>query len=203
MTIMRKREFLDQLRKGRSGLPREDLEERLTFYGEMIDDRVEDGLTEDEAVAGIGTVSEVVSQIAAEIPLSKLVKERVRSKRALRAWEIVLLALGAPVWLPLSFAALAILLAVYAVIWSLAVSLWAVEASLAGCALGGAISGAVSVLRDGALPGLALLGAGIFCAGASVFLFFGCKEATKGIFLLTKRLFFGIKSLFLGKEAVS
>lgn len=202
MTIMRKQEFLEQLRKGLSGLPRDDMEERLTFYSEMIDDRMEDGLTEDEAVSGIGEVSEVVSQITAEIPLSKLVKERVRPKRALRVWEIVLLALGAPLWLPLSFAALAVLLAVYAVIWSLAVSLWAVEASLAGCALGGAVSGTVAVLRGGGPAGIALLGAGIFSAGASIFLFFGCKEATKGIFLLTKRLFLGIKSLFLGKEAV-
>ena len=199
---MRKTEFLEQLRKGLSGLPRDDMEERLTFYSEMIDDRMEDGLTEDEAVSGIGEVSEVVSQIAAEIPLSKLVKERVRPKRALRAWEIVLLALGAPLWLPLSFAALAVLLAVYAVIWSLAVSLWAVEASLAGCALGGAVSGAVTVFRGGGPAGIALLGAGLLCAGASVFLFFGCREATKGIFLLTKKLFLNLKSLFLGKEEV-
>lgn len=70
---MGKQEFLDELRKGLSGLPRSDMEERLTFYGEMIDDRVEDGLTEDEAAAGIGTVNEVISQITAEIPLSRLV----------------------------------------------------------------------------------------------------------------------------------
>lgn len=197
---MGKREFLDELRKGLSGLPRDDMEERLTFYSEMIDDRMEDGLTEDEAVAGIGAVSEVVSQIMAEIPLSKLVKERVRPKRAPRAWEIVLLVLGSPVWLPLLIAALAVILAVYVVIWSVAVALWAVEASLAGASLGGVISAAASSLRGGVLPGLALLGVGLLCAGASIFLFFGCKETTKGIFLLTKKLILGIKSLLLGKE---
>lgn len=197
---MRKQEFLDELRKGLSGLPRSDMEERLTFYGEMIDDRMEDGLTEDEAVAGIGTVNEVVSQIAAEIPLSKLVKERVRPKRALRVWEIVLLALGSPIWFPLLIAALSVFLAVYVVIWSVVVSLWAVEASLAGCALGGTVSGAVSMFRGGGPAWLALLGAGILCAGASIFLFFGCKETTRGIFLLTKKLVLGVKSLFLGKE---
>ena len=195
---MRKQEFLDELRRGMSGLPREDMEERLTFYSEMIDDRMEEGLTEEEAVSGIGTVNEVISQIAAEIPLSRLVKESVRPKRTLRVWEIIFLVLGSPLWLPLSFAALAVFLAIYVVIWSVVISLWAVEASLVGSAIGGAVSAVISGFRGGGPAATALLGAGLFCAGASIFLFFGCKETTKGIFLLTKKLFLGIKSMFLG-----
>ena len=58
---MDKAQFLDELKKRLAGLPQSDLEERLQFYGEMIDDRVEDGLTEAEAVAGIGSVDEIVS----------------------------------------------------------------------------------------------------------------------------------------------
>ena len=38
---MNKSEFLEELRKGLAGLPKDDVEERLTFYGEMIDDRIE------------------------------------------------------------------------------------------------------------------------------------------------------------------
>ena len=37
---MDKPTFLAQLRKGMSCLPQEDVEERLTYYSEMIDDRV-------------------------------------------------------------------------------------------------------------------------------------------------------------------
>ena len=47
---MNKQEFLAQLRKGLSGLPKEDIDERLTFYSEMIDDRMEDGIPEETAV---------------------------------------------------------------------------------------------------------------------------------------------------------
>ena len=50
---MTKQEFLNQLRMGISGLPQEDISERLTFYREMIDDRMEEGLSEEEAVAFI------------------------------------------------------------------------------------------------------------------------------------------------------
>ena len=91
---MSKAEFLEVLRKRLSGLPREEVEERLAFYNEMIDDRIEDGLTEAEAVAGIGSVDDVARQIMAEIPLTTLVREKVRPKRILRVWEIILLVLG-------------------------------------------------------------------------------------------------------------
>ena len=43
--------FLDGLKKQLSCLPRQDLAEHLSFYGEMIDDRMEEGITEEEAVA--------------------------------------------------------------------------------------------------------------------------------------------------------
>ena len=197
---MSKQEFLAELREGLSGLPRDDIEERLTFYSEMIDDRVEDGLTEEEAVSEIGTVNEVVSQIVAEIPLSRLVRERVRPKRTLRSWEVVLLILGSPLWLSLLIAALAVILAAYVVVWSVIVSLWAADASLAAGTLESAISAVLFAVRGNALTAIAMLGAGIFCAGLSIFLFFGCKEATKGTLLLTRKTAWGMKSLLIGKE---
>ena len=52
---MSKQEFLAQLRKSLSGLPQEDIEERLTFYSEMIEDHIEEGLPEEEAVSAVGS----------------------------------------------------------------------------------------------------------------------------------------------------
>jgi hypothetical protein len=48
--------------------------------------------------------------------------------------------------------------------------------------------------------GIVLIGASLFCAGLSVFLFFGCKAATNGTVWLTKRIALGIKNLFIRKE---
>ena len=67
---MCKQAFLDELRERLTGLPQEDIDERLDFYAEMIDDRVEEGLTEEEAVAAIGTVEEVFAQIVEETPFT-------------------------------------------------------------------------------------------------------------------------------------
>lgn len=199
---MNKQEFLTRLGKGLSGLPPQDIEERLTFYGEMIDDRIEDGLLEEEAVEAIGDIEEIAAQIITETPLAKLAKEKLKPKRSLRGWEILLLALGSPVWLALLMAGLAVLLAVYAVLWAAIVALWSVEAALWCCTLCGIVAGAVTALRGSGLTGAALIGAGLVCGGLSVFLFIGCRAATKGILLLTRNLAQGIKHSLMKKEGV-
>lgn len=197
---MNKQAFFSSLRSRLASLPPEDLEERLDFYNEMIDDRMEEGLSEEEAVAQIGSVDEIVAQVLGDTPLATLVKERIKPKKRLRPWEIVLLAVGSPLWLSLLIAAFGVVFALYAVLWSLIVSLWAVFASFVGCALGCVTGGAVITLRN-PLPGIALIGAGILCAGLSVFLFLGCKAATKGMAKLTKKIALGIKYCFVKKEA--
>ena len=199
---MNKQEFLECLRKGLSGLPQEDKEERLTFYSEMIDDRTEEGLLESEAVSAIGTVDAIITQILSDTPLTKLVKEKAKPKRTLKAWEIVLIILGSPIWLSLLIGAFAIILAAYIVVWSVVITLWSIEASFAACTLGGIVSAAVFTFQGNGLTGLAMLSAGVVCAGLSIFMLYGCKSATKGILLLTKKMALGIKTLLVGKEPV-
>ena len=196
---MTKQAFAAALRNELSGLPREDIDRSIDFYCEMIDDRMEEGLTEEEAVSAIGSVSEVTAQIMSEIPLSKIVKEKIKPKRALQAWQIVLIVLGAPLWLSLLAAAIVVVLAAYVVVWSVAISLWAVETAIAACALAGIVSIPVFAIQGSVWTGVAMLGAGLVCAGIAILLFWGCKEITKGIILLTKKTLLGIKWCFVGK----
>ena len=198
---MLKQEFLAQLRDALCGLPQRDIDERLTFYSEIIDDRMEDGLPEEEAVAAVGSVDEIFAQVVADIPFSKIVKERIKPKRRLTAWEIVLLALGSPIWLTLGIAAFAVILSLYISLWAVVISLWAVFGSLVGCALGGIVAAIVFACSGNLLTGIAVLGAGILLAGLSIFMFFGCKAATKGTVLLAKEMALGIKHCFIKKEA--
>ena len=197
---MRKQEFLDELRRGLSGLPQADVEERLTFYGEMIDDRVEEGLSEEEAVNEIGNVEDVVSQIVAEIPLTKIVKETIKPKRAMRAWEIVLLILGFPLWFPLLIAAFAVLFSLYVVLWTLLISLWVVEVALCAVALGLLVVAIGLFILGQLIPAFGALGAALILAAASILLFFVCKAASKGVIKLTGKIALWIKSLFIRKE---
>lgn len=199
---MDKQAFLTALRSGLSGLPQDDIEERLTFYGEMIDDRMEEGLSEEEAVAAIGEVSEIARQAVADTPLAKIAKERIRPKRRLKTWEIVLLALGSPIWLSLAIAAAAILFAVIVSLWSVILSLWAVFASLAVSAVAAVPTGAFFAVGGHGAAGLAMLSAGLVCAGLTILLFFGCMGAMKGILRLTEKITLWTKDRFIKKEDV-
>ena len=197
---MLKQDFLSALREGLKGLPEKDIEERITFYGEMIDDRIEEGRTEEEAVNEIGPVDEVVRQIVEETPLTRIVKEKIKTKRKMRAWEIVLIVLGFPVWFSLLAAAGAVLLSLYIVLWVLVLVLWVIEIVFWVCAVALLVAG-VGLLISGETPaGLCALGAALLLAGLSIFLFFGCIAACKGAVKLTKKIAIGVKNLFVGKE---
>ena len=197
---MNREEFLTGLREGLAGLPREDVEERLAFYEEMIDDRMEEGLPEEDAVAEIGPVDDVVRQIVADTPLPKIVQERIRPKRRLRAWEILLLVLGSPLWLALLIAGFAVLFSVYVVIWAVVVSIWAVDLALSFAVFTQVVGGIMGFCEGKLDLGLAVIGFGLFLAGLAILLFFACVALTKAAARLTKKIALGIKSLFMRKE---
>ena len=196
---MTKQEFLDSLQRSLSGLPQEDIYERLSFYDEMIDDRIEEGLTEEEAVSGLGTAEEIADQILAEIPLTRLVRERIKPKRSLRAWEIVLLVLGFPVWFPILISLAAVAFSIYVVIWSVLISLYAVDLALAVSAVGGIALAVRALIKGQTAQAAAFIGGSLLCAGLTILLFLGCVKATKGAVILTKKIGKWIKSLFIRK----
>lgn len=198
---MTRQEFSDALRKSLTGLPQEDLERSIDFYREMIDDRMEDGLSEEEAVAAIGSVDEVANQILKDTPLTKLVREKIRPRRKMQVWEIVLLAVGSPIWLSLLIAAAAVVFCLYMVLWALVICAWAVGVSVAGFSIG-CIGCALIMLAGGnAWPAAAMFGTALVCAGLSIILFWLSKMATVGTAKLSKKIFIGIKSCFIRKEA--
>ncbi len=199
---MNKQEFLMRLREGLSGLPKNDIEERLIFYSEMIDDRKEEGLSEEEAVREIGNIDEIISQIIADTPFARLVKEKVKPSRQLRTWEIVLLVIGSPIWLSLGIAVFSVIISVYITLWSVIISLWATEAALWCSVIGSIFSFVFLIFNGNVTSGIVMISAGMVCAGISIFLFYGCKAATKGILLLTKKSVLATKNCFVKKERI-
>ena len=199
---MNKSEFIAALRKRLVGLPKQDIDERLVFYSEMIDDRIEEGYTEEEAVSDIGSVDEIAEQIIGDIPLSEIAKERLKPKRRLEGREIVLLVLGSPIWLSLAIAAIAVIISLYAVLLSCVISLVAVFVALVACGLFLTVIGGANVIIESIPIGLALIGGGAVCTGLGIFMFFGCSAATKGTIALTKRMALGIKKCFVKGEEI-
>lgn len=197
---MTKNEFLSELCRRIDQLPPQDIQKSLDFYAEIIDDRIESGMSEEEAVAAMAPFDEITEQILMDIPLPRLVKARLRPTRALRVWEIVLLILGSPVWLPLLISAIAIVFSVYAVFWSVILSLYAVDLAFAVSAIASLPAAILLFCTGEPLFGLFYLGAMLILGGLTIGWFFLCKYATKGTWWLCKRTMLGIKSLFIRKE---
>ena len=194
-------DFLMQLGERLQGLPEEDIQKSLDFYGEMIDERVEEGMSEQEAVAEIGTPSQIAESIWKDVPFTKVIKARVKHK-TLGTGNILLLALGSPIWLSLGIVALAGLLAVYVCLWAVAIALWAAQVTFIACAVAGIVSGGVYFFQANVGGGLFLLGCGILLVGLAIFMHYACVYASKAMGMLGKQLLIWTKMLFVKKEKI-
>ncbi len=201
---MRKEEFIDTLKIRLKGLPKEEVSKSIEYYEEMIDDRIEDGLTEEEAVCAVGNLDEIIlqikTQILADTPLPTLIKRRLTPDRALKAWEIILLILGAPIWFSLALAGAIIVGTVYAVLWILIAVGYIVNTLFAvvGIACLVALFFYLSMGKIGVA--FLALGAGLILASFSVLLFPTLIKITQLTLKASKSILLFLKSCFIKKE---
>ena len=169
---MNKQDFLSKLCQKLSPLSRKEREERILFYGEMLDDRIEDGMTPEQAVASIGTPEEIAARILHDCPPKR--------RANLRPWIIVMLAVGAPLWLVLFLAAAIVALALGILLWVVVAVCWVVFAALLLSAFA-AVNAGIGMAIFGRFPtGVVMVGAGLICAGVAILVFYLCKLFTKG-----------------------
>ena len=194
---MTKLEFISELYNKLSDMPVSEIDERVNFYSEMIEDRIEEGLSEEEAVAAVGSVDEVADQIKAEIASEEKTIEQKKTDEQIKpenpkakrsALEITLLVLGAPLWISLLAALFTVAISLIASVWAVVGSLLCVFASFCATALYGIIFGIAWMLSGKALAGLALFGCGLLLAGLAILSFFGCKALIDLCVQFTKRL---------------
>lgn len=60
---MNKYEFLAAVREGLSGIEKNDIDSSLDYYREIIDDKIESGLSEEDAIASLGDIEGIISEI--------------------------------------------------------------------------------------------------------------------------------------------
>lgn len=197
---MTKTQFLDAVRQRLAGLPENDIRKSLDFYAEMIDDRVDDGLSEAEAVAAMGTPEYVASQILMDTPLPKLVKAR-KGGQAMKPWHIALIILCSPIWLTLLLGVLCVIfgaaITVAALIFALVISVVALLIAGIACAATG-LAGLIGTGLSAAMLGLTA--AGLILTGISILLALAFWYGSKSLVRLCRWLPRKVKSLFIRKE---
>ena len=171
---MTKDEFLRELDARLDALPSGEREKSLDYYSEIIDDMTENGCTEEEAVAQLGPIEKIAEEILLDAPLTTLMLAKAKPKHTMQAWEIVLLVIGAVVWLPLLIAFFAVVLSVYVCIWAVIISLFAVVLAFAVSAVAVPVGIVVLIFLVAhiGLPGVLMaVGAALVLAGLAVAFF--------------------------------
>ena len=196
---MNKQEFLNELQKKLFSLEQSDIDKYKDYYSEMIDDRIEDGLSEEEAVFDLGEIENIISQILSDCPRRKAVETtniETKSKKLSSGWIILITVLTAPFWFPfvtsvisvafsLIIAAFAVIIALYAIVFAFFVF---GIISMAACA--------VELFAFNVIEFAICLGLGLVFLGFSILLLFGTNWLLKNIFKLIKFLCRKTKEFF-------
>ena len=200
---MSKEDFTFYLRKRLVLLPQEDIEDRIAFYTEMIDHRMGNGMSEEEAVASLGPIEDIAEHIMSEIPLSTLVMRQVKPERSAKGWQIALIILGFPLWFPLIITAVILVVTFYMTVWIIQAAFYVVDLAIAIVAIA-TIPLAIYLFIHANIPGgLFAIGAGFIIFGVVLIIFALCNGITRLLIKLTGRLLYHIKSLFVGKEVTA
>lgn len=197
---MTKDEFIYKLNSKLCKFPDAEVNDRISFYIEMIDDYMEEGLSESEAIEKLGSIDEIAESIAGDIPLAKIAKKNLKSKRKLSVLEIILLIVGFPIWFSLLVAVIAIAIALYASIWAVIISLWAIDLALIICLFSTPFLLDFYPFQGNILKACVCFGAVLVLVGLSLLFYLLSKHLTIFVIKLTKKSIIGVKNLFIKKE---
>ncbi|MFA5481495.1 MAG: DUF1700 domain-containing protein [Bacilli bacterium] len=198
---MKKQEFLDELRRQINNLPYDEVEKTISYYDEIISDRMEEGELEEEIVESLGSPQNIARDLQANQPFSTIIKRQVENFKKRdsdnTALVILLIVFGFPIWFPIVTSGLSILASIFATLLGLIVALWAASIGIGVGGVAALIGSPIGFIGAGMPTGFFSIGIGIALIGASILAIIVSIFATKGIIKLIKMLVHAIKKLFV------
>lgn len=181
---MVRKKFDKKLRKSLKGLSRQERQEVIDYYNEMIDDSIESGKTEEQAIEELGSPEDLAKKILSENysvePISADKGSGEKKKSSLKPLWIVLIIIGSPVWISLAVGAAGIIVGLLAGALGLVVGLFAVCAGLVVGGVGTTVYGVIMLFVE--------FGYGLACTGGGICSFALGALAAIGLFKLCKYL---------------
>jgi len=163
-------DFLLQLKDAlnKAHVPQSEVHDAAQFYAECVDERIEEGATEAEAVEGLGSIDSIVEGIVADLPQAFRGIGRLDSGN--KALKVILLLLTFPVWgSVLVFLAL-VAASLVVVLWSLLAAMAAFWIACIAAGLAGIASLVHGVANGAGQAGALGFGIGIALSGLAVVL---------------------------------
>ena len=169
---MNKKQFLEALGASLKDVKKEEREETLAYYEEIIADRCDGGMSEEEAVSSLGSIDDIVRHVLEDAHFEKeeATNERVTAWDAVKALIVGFCIVCANLWA-----------------WELDLMMWV-----------SGISVVVFGLPNVATSSAMYVGCGIIMCALALALCVPCVKFTKWSFSQIKGYFFNIKSFFEG-----
>ncbi|WP_086314383.1 hypothetical protein A5821_001949 [Enterococcus sp. 7F3_DIV0205] len=160
---MNKQEFLYQLKEGLIRLDEVEKSQFIHYYDELIEDYLEDGASEEEAVEKLGKPSVIASKILEDA----FEEGDFQPRKKVSPLIVVLLILGFPLWGSLLIALIAMILSAYIVIWCLPFStgVFAVVGLVASVF---SMFASIFAMQDGIHVAVTQLGFGVMVLGLAI-----------------------------------
>ncbi|BBF42723.1 putative integral membrane protein [Lachnospiraceae bacterium KM106-2] len=169
---MTKEMFLNDLKRELNNMNRIDREKTIAYYEEMIDDRMESGLSEEAAIQDVGDPKNIAMEIVPD-------KSKGQWFTGNKLMTSTLLILGCPLWGSLLLAAIALIFSAYIMVWCAPIM-------TGGLCIGALVNAAASIIGAFILlpgsVGLAVfqVGVGVLSLGLSLLAAIGtCQVVTK------------------------
>lgn len=161
---MTKTEYLKKLKRALKPVVKEECSKSLAYFSEAIDDRMEEGVSEEDAVAELESVEDAAERILAEAKA----QGQLKPKRS--AWEIVLIVVGFPLWFPVLLTVTLVVLTIYAVGWIMVGVLFLLSVALGVCGLVG-IFGLLAYMGSNPAAAFGVFAVGLVGSGLGIALF--------------------------------
>jgi uncharacterized membrane protein len=166
---------------------------------------MEDGASEEEAVASLGTPEAIARDLQANQPFSTIIKRKVEDYKERRSSEntalvIVLLIVLFPFWFPVLMSGLGVLVGLFATIGGIIVAFWAASIAIGIGGIGLIIASAFGFATSYIPTGFFSIGSGIALIGLSIIAVIISIYATKGIIKLMGIIIHSIKKLFVRRS---
>lgn len=198
---MNKEIFIKELKKGLKRLPREEKRKQLSYYSELIDDMIEDGMSEAEAVARLGDVKDICDNILKEYSIQSSSDKTNKPSTGWKVVTIILLVLGSPVWISILIAIFAVVFAIYVCFWAVVITLFAVAFALAVSSLAMIVFLIFKLIASNVATAVLALAAAFLLAGLALLIGLAAYWTARGAVLTAAAMVKAVKAIFKRKES--
>lgn len=195
---MNKNDFLKKLSVLIDDLPKVEKDRILTFYSETLEDHIEEGMTQEEAVASLEDVHEIAEKILMESHIVQ--RDRMDSgKNQKKTTNRILLLIGSPLWVPILFTCYLLALTAYLLVWVTVVVMYVVVLCFAISAIACLLI-SLFLFMPHWLSAILALGTGIFFVGLTIVTFYSVTLVSTAILQWSKNMWCKFRSNLKGRK---